>query len=256
MSLFKDSLPGSIVFLLLAFMAGLLLTHRRRTRLWGQRWLCGLFFLYTGFSMPAGSRLVAAPLGWGFTPLQTAAEARGAKAIVVLDGGTLRYRDSAGLIELPNSSSVMRALEAARVYRLLGEPLVFVSGGDLGWKRDWAPEATAMRDLLVKLGVKPQRIILDSDSQNTHAHALNLVRLLKERGIPRFVLVTSPTHLRRSILTFRAAGADPAPSPSASSINNTRGWSEFWPSPEALLLTEQAMHDYLGLFYYRLRGWL
>lgn len=256
MAQFKDSLPGSIVFLLIAFMVGLVLSRRQRTRFLGYRWLWGLFFLYAGFSMPAISRLVAAPLAWGFAPLQKVEEARGAKAVVVLDGGTLRYHDSVNLVELPNSASIMRALEAARIYRLLGEPLVVVSGGNLGRKGAWAPEAAALRDLLVKLGVKPQRVILDSDSQNTRAHALNLVKLLRKRGIPNFVLVTSPTHIRRAMSAFHAAGSDPIASPSALPFDGTHGWEAFWPSPQALLLTEEAMHDYFGLAYYRFRGWL
>lgn len=256
MVLFKGFLPGSIPFLLLAFLGGLFLSQGSRTSRWGRRWLWNLFLLYTGLSMPAISELAAAPLAWGFAPLQTVAEARGAQAIVVLDGGTLRYHSSESLIELPNGSTVMRALEAARVYRLLGEPLVIVSGGGSGRGHHWAPEASALRDFLVKLGVPPRRLVLDSDSQNTRAHALNLVRLLRGRGIFGFVLVTSPTHMRRSILAFRAAGASPIASPSAALPIDTRGWDAFWPSPQGLLLAEQAMHDYFGLVYYQLRGWL
>jgi len=68
--------------------------------------------------------------------------------------------------------------------------------------------------------------------------------------------VTSRTHMRRSILAFRAAGSDPIPSPAQSPIEDMRGWEALWPSVAALQLSEQAMHDYFGWIYYRLRGWL
>lgn len=228
----------------------------QRTRLWGQRWLWGLFLFYLVFSTPAGSRMIAAPLMWGITPLQSIEAAKGARVIVVLDGSTDRYEGNSDILEIPGASSAMRALEAARVYKMLEEPLVIVSGGDVSRKRNWSPEASALRDAVVKLGVLPQHVLLDSDSQNTRAHALNLVRLLKDRGISDFVLVTSPTHMLRSILTFRSVGANPVPSPCHSPVDNKQGWSAFCPSPEALVFVQQAMHDYLGLAYYRFQNWL
>ena len=256
--LLKDSLPGSIPFLLLAFLAGLILLNSSRAHRWGQRWLWGLFLLYLGFSLPAASRLLAAPLGWGLTSLQNVDEARGAKAIVVLDASTDRYWHGPTLfLEMPNGASALRALEAARVYRLLGSnPLVIVSGGNPVATPGQAAEASALRDALVKLGVSEEYILLDSDSQNTRAHAVNLVRLLRSRDISRFVLVTSPTHMRRALWTFRAEGADPIPSPSLSPVDDKHGWETFWPSPKSLAHAHSAIYGYAGLLYYWFRRWL
>ena len=43
------------------------------------------------------------------------------------------------------------------------------------------------------------------------------------------MLVTSPAHIRRSILAFRAAGARPYPITAIISIDDTRGWGSFGP---------------------------
>ena len=256
--LLKDSLPGSIPFLLLAFLAGLILLDSSRVHRWGRRWLWGLFLLYLGFSFPATSRLLAAPLGWGSTALQNVDEARGAKTIVVLDASTDRYwHGPTLLLEMPSGASALRALEAARVYRLLGgNSLVIVSGGDLAATPGQAAEASALRDSLVTLGVSKEDILLDSDSHNTRTHAVNLVSFLRSRDISRFVLVTSPTHMRRALWTFRAQGADPIPSPSPSPIDDKQGWGAFWPSPKSLAYAHDAIYDYAGLLYYWFRGWL
>jgi uncharacterized SAM-binding protein YcdF (DUF218 family) len=256
MALLKSSLPGSIPFLLIAFLAGLALATGQRTRRWGYRWLWSLFLLYLSFSIPAVSRLLAAPLNWGFEPVQTIETARRFQVIVVLDSSTHRYHSSGGLLlESPDKLSAYRALEAVRIYRLIGEPLIIVSGGNPAWKSDWAPEASALRDTLIKLEVPSERIILDSDSHNTRAHTINLGHLLRARGVTDFILVTSPTHMRRSIAAFRKEGFDPIPSPSAGPLDHMQGWGAFWPSLKALSQTEEVMHEYFGLVYYRFMGW-
>lgn len=256
MELFKHSLPGSIPFLLAAFAVGLGLLRHLRTRRCGGAFLAGLFLVYMFFSVPVLSRMLAVPLEQGFEPLRTKAEIHGAQAIVVLDGGTFRYGDADRLIEFPNRASTLRALEAARLYRLMGDALVVVTGGAENARANWAPEASALRDVLVRVGVPASAIMLDSGSTNTREHAVNVVKLLQERGISKFVLVTSPTHIRRAVMAFKAVSADPVPSPSRSTLEYGSGWESYWPSGEALLFTQEVMHDYLGLAYYHARNWL
>ncbi len=223
----------------------------------GKCWLWLLFITYLGFSMPAISRLLVSPLLWEHSPLKTAIDAQGAQAIIVLDGGTVRFRqDNEISLELPDGDTVLRGMEAARVYRLLEEPLVFISGGTRAIESHWSPEASALREVLIKVGVPSDRIILDSNSINTRMHAVNLSKMLKERGITSFVLVTSPIHMRRSVLSFRAVGVDPIPSSSKTLLDDKTGWKAYWPTPKSLLFTEQMMHDYIGLVYYRLSGWI
>lgn len=254
MMLFKSFLPGSIPFLLLVFLIGLLLLNMQRSRRLGLYWLWVLFLFCLVFSMPVVSRLLAAPLSWGFAPLQAENRISRVDAVVVLDGGTLHYEDDERLLEVPNEGCARRALEAARIYHLFGNPLVIVSGGRYSGGRRWGAEASALCDSIIKLGVPSDRIILDSSSVNTRAHAMNLVHILREKGVSSFVLVTSPTHIRRSVLAFRAVGLDPIPSPSTSIIDSMRGMKGFFPSPTAILHIQEAMHDYFGLAYYFLKG--
>lgn len=256
MDLLKHSLPGSIPFLLGTLAIGIGLLRLAGRRLWGEVLLGGLLFVYVVFSVPALSGLLAIPLEWGFEPVRTKAELRGASAIVVLDGGTLRYGSGDHLMEFPNRPTTLRAQEAARLYQLMGSGLVVVTGGAENPRADWAPEASALRAVLVKAGVPVSAIILDSGSANTREHAVNVVKLLQERGISKFVLVTSPTHIRRAVMTFKAVRADPVPSPSLSTLEYGSGWQKYWPSGEALLFTQEVMHDYLGLAYYHARDWL
>jgi len=254
--LLKASLPGSIAFLSIAFAFGLILLSRQRTSRWGRRWLWGIMAAYLVFSIPVTARWLAAPLAWGVTPLESRAIACEVRAVVVLDGGTARFRNREELIEIPLATSALRALETCRVYRLMEDPLVIVSGGVDHADPKWTLEASALRELLIKCGVPEARIILESDSLNTRAHSVNLVRMLKERKIEQFVLVTSPSHMRRAIWAFQAQGIAPVPSPSKSSMDGLRGWRAFWPSTRALEFTQETMHEYVGLVYYFMKGYI
>lgn len=248
--LIKASLPGSISFLIAAFIVGIVLIWRPKTKRFGLRWLICLLLMYMVFSIPATARWMAQPLEWGFHPLESKEDARNAQAIVVLDGGTGRFRNQTDLIEIPLDISVLRALEAIRVYRLLDRPLVIVSGGDESSGQSFSPEASVLRNQIINGGVPSDRVLLDSSSINTHAHAVNIVRMLKERRIKGMVLVTSPSHMRRAVWSFQAEGIKPVPSPCKGSLDSHSGWIAWWPSTNALEFTQAAMHEYFGIAYY------
>lgn len=249
----KNFLPGTPSFLLFAFAVGLLLLWKSRTKRVGRIWLTVLFALYAVFSIPLTARWLAAPLSWGFHPLEKQVNAGDAKAIVVLDGGTARFRNQQQLIELPLNTTAYRALEAIRIYRLLEDPLVVVSGGDDQPDPSWGLEASALRHQIFKAGIPDDHIVLDSQSLNTREHAVNIMQILQARGIHSFVLVTSPSHMRRAMLAFHAEGANPIPSPCQGSLDRHQGWSAIAPTQTAIEFTVSTMHEYVGLLYYSLR---
>ncbi len=246
----KAFLPGSVVFLIVAFSIGLALLWRSGTSRFGRRWLTSLLLLYAVSSIPMTAMWLAAPLGWGFHHLERREDAPGAQAIVILDAATRRYQDGEHLIEIPVDASVWRVLEGVRIYELLDHPLVFVSGGGSQLDPLGRPEASVIRDQLIIAGVPAGRIVLDSSSINTRMHAVNLVRMLREQGIERFVLVTSPSHMRRAIWAFQAEGSNPIPSPSKGLLVHDSDWAAYWPSTRALDFTQSAMHEYSGIVYY------
>lgn len=255
-TIIKAALPGSIAFFFIAFAFGLLLLTIQRTGRWGRRWLWGLLSAYLLFSIPVTARWLATPLTWGINQLENREIAKEARAIVVLDGGTARFHNRGELVEIPLAASALRALETCRVYRLMNDPLVIVSGGDDRADSKWALEASALRGLLIGCGIPEKRIILDTGSLNTRDHSVNLVRMLKESRIEKFILVTSHSHMRRAIWAFRNQGMDPVPSPSMSSLDGRTGWPDILPSTQALEYTQEIMHEYFGLVYYFIQGYV
>ncbi len=175
-----------------------------------------------------------------------------ARAIVVLAGGFRRGPDGRGELAL---DSVSRCLHAAAVYRALGSRTVVVSGGFLASGPPNVPAARGMRDFLVQLGVRSEHIIEEGRSSTTYENAAETRRLLAEKGLDRIALVTSSTHLPRSIAVFEGQGFHVIPAGSGYS-NRDAPWRvvDLLPQASAADAVNRAAHEWVGLAWYRLHG--
>jgi uncharacterized SAM-binding protein YcdF (DUF218 family) len=107
-------------------------------------------------------------------------------------------------VGLPSQRMRRRVALAVALYRDGRAPLLVLSGGGLGP----VAEAAAMRDLALAAGIPAAALLLEPDSRDTLANAINTARLLKAAGKSRIVLVTDRLHLPRAALLFRRAGLD------------------------------------------------
>ncbi len=251
-------LPGSVLFLMIGLTAGVLaLFGSEQARRWARRWLAALAVGYWALSTPLVAGGLEALLSREYGSIEAPSEAEGVQAIVVLGGGGSTYRARGLELDVVSRSSALRALEGARLYRLLGEPLVFASGGSADERGSEEPESGALAMALVEAGVPTSRIVLESNSRDTHEQALELAPLLAEQGVQRFVLVTSPTHMRRALAAFRGAGLEPIPSVSAQrSEAEPAPALGIIPNPGSLQASTAVLREVLALAYYGVRGWL
>lgn len=252
----KACIPGSVTFLVLALSAGVLLLYRPgRAQRWGRRWLTALATVYWILSVPIGAEALEAVLSYGYD--RVTAPPAGTRAIVVLDGGTTRVGAHGALVETVSSLSALRVIETIRVSWLLPDSWVIVQGGR--WEEDaaLAAEGGALSDGLIAAGVAADRIVLDSQSRNTFEHPRTLKPVLERLGVEQFVLVTSPTHIRRATLTFQAHGLRPLPSLAPLRPDNP-DWRQrnLRPRASVLRVSEESVRELLGLVYYWGRGWL
>ncbi|GIP32785.1 YdcF family protein [Paenibacillus sp. J2TS4] len=83
---------------------------------------------------------------------------------------------------------------------------VIVSGGQ--GPGEHIPEAVAMRDYLLSLGISEDRIVLESQSTSTKENLLFSKSIIHENGIenPKIVIVTSDYHMFRAKMLARKAG--------------------------------------------------
>lgn len=245
-------IPGSFVFLMWGMVFGLVLAcFRGRAGKWGMRWMMVLVVTYLVLSMPFTANLLLSGLSGGYSSVQDINEIKDTTAVVVLTGGANTYRVGDNEIRALPRVSAFRALEAARVYGLMEDPLLVISGGVVG--DDLNAESEIMREALIKIGVPSKRIIVEAQSRNTREHAIYLQPLLKDHHISRFVLITSPSEMWRAKATLEAADLHPIPSVTAEWTERRRRWV---PTDAALRLSRSSILGYMGLVYYWSRGWI
>ena len=242
-------------FLVALFAVGVALLYSRRTARWGRRWLVAAVLGYWFLATPVGARVASAPLEWGTTRVESVEQARGAQAVVVLGAGIVSYvADGLALDDLVVSN--LRVIEGVRVCRLLGDPLLVVSGGNTQRSAPTRAEGDAFRVAAVQLGIPAARIVVEKTARTTREQALLIKALVAARHIDRFVLVTSALHMNRSLGAFRAVGLDPVPS--ASRLRGDTG-DAFWtlkPTRQSLLISDGAIYEYSAWLYYWGQGWL
>jgi uncharacterized SAM-binding protein YcdF (DUF218 family) len=246
--------PGTVPFLVLALIPGALLLYRRPGRI-GRVWISGVVLLYWLMSTPVVAAWLVQVSSPEYPRMETSDQLHGASAIVVLGAGSHHYESGDEAVSVMTQEGGLRVLEAARIYRMLSRPWVIVTGGAAFRGRS---ESQVMAEGLEDLGVPRDRILLEEVSMSTHEHAMNVPRLLTERGVKEFVLVTSPTHIRRSLRVFSAAGLHPIPAaPEAfAEFRRSNVLERYLPSDRALSVSGGVMYDGLGMVYYWLRGWL
>ncbi len=221
-----------------------------------RRLLVALLVCYWIAATPLGARGLAGLIGYGFASLPDAAAAGGADTIVVMGGGEESFQVDGLTVSQPTAQSALRALEGARVYRLLGRGTVVATGGRLAREGQLVPEAEVLTRALVEAGVPVDHIVAESRSLTTREQAVNVGALLRARGTNRFVLVTSEMHMRRAQATFRAQGFDPIPSVSPLRSGQLGRSPLLLPSGEWLAVSDMAVYDAAALAYYRLKGWI
>ena len=152
-----------------------------------------------------------------------------------------------------------RLITALRLFRAGKAPLILISGGDVpGLGTSAQTEAEAARVLLLDFGVPDNAILVEKQSKSTAENAAFSRDMLAPRGIKRALLVTSAAHMPRAVGVFRKVGIDVSPVPA----DFLTGWPQpdwpfqILPDPSALNDSQIALHEYVGLLMYRIRGWL
>ena len=168
-------------------------------------------------------------------------------AIVVLSAGA--YRDA---IEYGGNTVGGTTLErlryGARLQRQTGLPLL-VTGG-LGFGSHPAIATLMAETLGEDFGVTPRWI--ETEAANTYQNAVNSAAILHPQGITKIYLVTHAWHMRRSVATFEAMGFEVVPAPIRTIRPPGFGLPHLVPTVANLGGSARAIHEWLGLAWYRI----
>ena len=210
----------------------------------------GLMQLYL-FSIPIVGSALINNLEAGFQPVVDTRilNEKGIEYIVVLGGGAFSQESSS--VDALSENSLRRLLEGIRLYRALpGAKLVFCGGA---FNAD-VPESQRFAEMAIELGIPPEAIIQENQSWDTEDQAVLLDKMFK--GKP-FALTTSAWHMKRSLYSMESRGLKPLPAPAdfrGRRISNSL--LKIFPSLGGLELSTLAIHEHLGILWFKIRNWI
>ncbi len=237
-------LPPLSLVLLAVF--GWLVSRRSRKTGIGMIWLA--VFVLLGLSTQAGSRLLVGPLEAQSLPLSDVAHSD-AQAIVILGGGRLFAAPEDEGRDQPSNASLIRLRHGARLQRVTGLP-VLVSGGSPDGSGE-SEAAVLARSMKEDFGVTVRWV--EDASDNTLQSAYKTADTLRVDGIRRIVLVTDAMHMPRAMQAFTVAGFDVMPATTYFRARRPLDVSSFIPKARELENSSYALHEWIGLVWYRMR---
>jgi uncharacterized SAM-binding protein YcdF (DUF218 family) len=165
-----------------------------------------------------------------------------ADAIVVLGGG-----DPPDFGHGPGKEQANRTGFALELYRAARAPIILLSGG--------AGEAAEMAQALERQGVPASALRMEPDSVTTYQNAAYSAQVLNREHLHRILLVDSIVPMRRAAGCFEQQGLEVISAPIFDSYGEPVPGVRWRPQRTALFQSGRYLHEYLGMFFYQLRGW-
>jgi len=218
----------------------------------GERWAETLHRLYrtarrrivltAGGAVALYFLLFYTPFVWFVAePLMVVDPPRPAAAIVVFAGGVGESGKAGGGYQerVKQAVDLFRERKATR--------MIFSSGYVFAFR-----EAEVMRELAVAHGVPASAIILETKAGNTYENVALVREILDREGWRQILLVSSPYHMRRALLTWRKVA------PGVTVVSVPVSGSQFYSHERGASLEQirGIFHEYAAIVVYWWRGWV
>ena len=169
-------------------------------------------------------------------------EIRHADAIVVLGGGVNRGRYLTLCILSPFGSRAFSFITRERRRKSSFREGFLQKAG--------VAEGVVLAQEARRMQVPPENILIEKNSRRTHEQAVETKKITDPLRWKSVILVTSYTHMKRAVLCFEQAGFKVYPAPADPVERYAAG------PLERLDLFGKILHEYGGMIYYRIKGWI
>lgn len=151
------------------------------------------------------------------------------------------------------AGGVDRFFGGLELYESGKTPLLIFTGGLLPWQTSQEPEGEVLRRFAIRKGVPGESVRVSESVQNTQQESLAVKKLLGEK-VKNIILVTSAFHMPRAQHLFEQVGFNVTPYPVDFGVvvRDVRPM-DFLPDAGALAMTDSAVREWLGRFYYWVR---
>lgn len=138
-------------------------------------------------------------------------------------------------------------------------PVLVLGGGGYPHKGELISEADALRDHLAQFPGIGFQVVSLGVCANTRDESLKVAELVQQQGWKKVLLVTSASHMPRSVATFEKTGVPVVPVPChyLSSFNRVGDidWLHM-PYAGSFELFDSWFHEFIGTWIYQWRGWM
>ncbi len=169
--------------------------------------------------------------------------------IVVLGGGVY-YKDQNNA-QL-SVHSLQRLVKGYQIHKETGAPLIYSGGIAIGQEN--LSEADIAENFLLSLGMDVEKYSAEERAQSTYENGLYVKRWMDNNDFEKVYLVTSAYHIFRSSAVFEAQGIEFLPVHSGFIYDHKFSWLDYLPNRGALNVNMSALHEWIGVVWYYLRG--
>jgi uncharacterized SAM-binding protein YcdF (DUF218 family) len=243
------SVPSNFIACLL--LVGLVLFLIFRSRSAALVLAGGAVALCVAALSPLGNILLT-PLEQRFPEMQYPDQ--GIDGIIVLGGSydTISHGYISTIVLEEDSEPMAAMVDLARRYPKAR--IIFSGGTDPSIA---APsEASIVKQYFISFGIPAERISIEERSQTTKENAQFTANLIHPTPSSRWLLVTSAYQMPRAVGAFRKAGFNVIAFPVG---QRTHGWRNMWrpedTATDNLRRVDIAVHEWVGLVVYRIRGY-
>ena len=235
-------LPSGMILTLVIF--GFILVFAKKNKKMGSYLLLSAGILYVFFGTGPVSFWLLGNLEYQYPFVKSINASNKGQPIVVL-AAQAEIDTNRPISSNVNSSTAFRLIEAVRLLRKNPKSKVIVSGPD--------NMPLVMKQLLVKVGIDNDQIVVEDQSTSTYESAVKLKEMILGKS---FFLVTSAGHMPRSMGVFKKLHMNPIPAPTDYMSRKNYMAISYLPSPLHLYYSDLAVHEYLGILWYKLKKYI
>jgi uncharacterized SAM-binding protein YcdF (DUF218 family) len=177
--------------------------------------------------------------------------------IGIVLGGFSSYDSITRRYQLNESGD--RIWQALYLYKTGKVKKLLITGGSGSILHKTETEADKAAQYLLKMGVFEKDLIIETNSRNTRENAVESAKIINSvHPDARCLLITSAFHMKRSMGCFTKVHLDVTPY-KTDFISKRRNWDPdnlLLPKPESLMGWEKIIKEFVGIYAYKLAGYM
>ena len=237
--------PGSLILL------GLLGIYFWQKR-WGKWVALSAFILLWLLSTAPVRNMLTTPLEHQYLPYNLHQILPKNAAIVLLGNGVQEKAPDYQHKDSLSRFGMMRTVYAAHIAKRTNLPIYATGGTPLSGRI--TSESSVMKHWLVTFGIDATDVYEENQANTTWENATFTKVFLEKKNINTIILVTSAWHMPRAVWCFEQQGLQVIPAPT-DYLTDSADYDirSFLPRWDRLAESGHILHEYLGLFWYKMQ---